>query len=124
MAKIDTSEFVVGEKWLFVPNDRRNTRRWITIASVGRKLVKFKETKLVVDVARDPVFRYTVWCNTYGGQGIVYRTESAYEEAMQLNKLQSKFRSAVTEFMFCFGLTKQQITEAAKILGIDLEKSE
>lgn len=124
MSDTGKDRFVVGEKWLFKPKERRNSNRWLKVTKVGRRYVHFDSPGLYVDFEEDGIDSNLVRSKGYGFDGLLFRSDEDHELYDQLQKLRERFASVVTSRYFCFKLTEQQIIEAAKILGIDLEKNE
>lgn len=117
-------DFVVGQQWWFSPGERRNSPRWLTVASVGRKIVRFKETQAYVDLSESNGDSIRIRTKDFGGLGVLFRSQEEHAAYAKVVQRKNRFYHAVSGFSFCMDLTEQQITEAAKILGIDLEKSE
>jgi hypothetical protein len=113
-------EFKVGDKWLYAPRERRHKPQWLTITSVGRKWVSFTMTQQRLDQTKNGEARYRLVDREYSSGGRVWRTEEEYQEAKQLNALRTSFYQKMSSFNSCQELTKQQITDAANILGIEL----
>jgi hypothetical protein len=121
---ISREDFEVGQQWWFSPSERRNSPRWITVASVGRKIVKFKETQAYVDLTECNGEIVRVRTKDFGGLGLLFKSQEEHSRYAGVLNRKQRFYHAVSGFHFCMDLTEQQVIEAAKILGIDLEKSE
>lgn len=121
---VSREDFVVGQQWWFSPSERRNNPRWLTVASVGRKIVKFKETQAFVDLSESNGDTVRIRTKDFGGLGLLYRSQEEHTRHVEVMRRKQWFYHKMSDFHFCMGLTEQQINDAAKILGIDLEKNE
>jgi hypothetical protein len=121
---VTRDDFQVGQQWWFSPSEKRNSPRWITVASVGRKIVRFAGTQAYVDLMECNNNVVRLRTKDFGGLGVLFRTLTEFENHKESMQRKQRFFRIVSGFHFCASLTDEQITEAAKILGIDLEKSE
>lgn len=121
---VSREDFVVGQQWWFSPGEKRNSPRWLTVASVGRKIVKFKETQAYVDLSENNGDLVRIRTKGFGGLGLLFKSQEEHAAYAGVIQRKQRFYHAVSGFHFCMNLTEQQVVEAAKILGIDLEKNE
>lgn len=121
---VSREDFVVGQKWWFSPSERRNSARWLTVASVGRKIVRFKETQAFVDLSQNNGDTIRIRTKDFGGLGLLFRTQNEHAAHAGVVQRRQRFYHKMSDFHFCMNLTEQQVVEAAKILGIDLGKNE
>jgi hypothetical protein len=121
---VSREDFVVGQQWWFSPGEKRNSPRWLTVASFGRKIVKFKETQAYVDLSENNGDSVRIRTKDFGGLGLLFRSQEEHAAYAGVIQRKQRFYRAVSGFHFCMNLTEQQVVEAAKILGIDLEKNE
>lgn len=121
---VSREDFVAGQQWWFSPGEKRNSPRWLTVASVGRKIVRFKETQAYVDLTENNGEAVRIRTKDFGGLGLLFRSQEEHAAYAGVIQRKTRFYQAVSGFHFCMNLTEQQVVEAAKILGIDLEKSE
>lgn len=92
----------------------RSDNKLLTVRSVGRKYIRFEGLRddLVVELESTIIIS-----QGYGGIGKLYEAETAYKEALALEKLQSKIvRMSGTDWE---RLPPGKIKAIAEILGVE-----
>ena len=110
----DWTQYRVGQVLYYVPNHSGRGKESLTVKSVGRKYIRFEETREDCILEKGST---TVQALNYGPIGKVYESEEAYLEATKFDKLRRKLSSY--QYTDWLKLADEKALAIAKILGVE-----
>ncbi len=112
------TEVKEGDKFLFVPRDRRGPPEWVTVSKVGRKWIAFGPS---YSPDRWRADKKTLDVDGYTSPGTLWPSEEAFEESKSLNRDWQALKQAIQRHYSCpRHVSRMDIEKAAAALGLTL----